>query len=83
MRVLARRMLSRKVSVAAVIEFALWAGLVHVLFGLVWTFMHYDVVMRLEADLQTVFPAGAGLVAFGVMTLLWPLLLLAGMLCGT
>lgn len=78
-----RRLLSRKASVAAMLEFGLWVGLVDVLIGLVWTFLHYDSVTRMGAALQAMFPAGAELVAFVVTTLLWPLLLIAGPLCGT
>lgn len=82
MRTTARRLLSRKASVAAMLEFGLWAGLAHVLMGMVWTFLHYDTVARMETELQTVFPAGADLIAFGVATLLWPILLITGPLCG-
>jgi hypothetical protein len=77
-----RRLLSRKVSVAAMFEFGLWVGLVHILVGMTWTFLHYDAVARTEAQLQSLLPAGADLVAFGLSTLLWPVLLIAGPLCG-
>ena len=76
-----RRLLSRKVSIGAMLEFGLWLGLVHVLIGLVWTFIHYDTVMRLEGQLQTLLPAGAELAAFGITTVLWPLVLLASAVC--
>lgn len=82
MRTTLRRLLSRKASVAAMLEFALWVGLAHVLIGMTWTFLHYDTVTRMETELQTAFPAGADVVAFGVTTLLWPILLIAGSLCG-
>lgn len=78
-----RRLLSRKVSIGAMLEFGLWLGLVHVLIGLVWTFIHYDTVTRLEGQLQTLLPAGAELAAFGITTLLWPLVLLASTVCAT
>jgi len=78
-----RRLLSRKVSVGAMLEFGLWWGLVHVLIGLVWTFLNYDTVTRLVGPLQTLLPAGAELAAFGLTTLLWPLMLLSSALCGT
>ena len=78
-----RRLLSRKVSIGAMLEFGLWLGLVHVLIGLVWTFMHYDTVTRLEGQFQTLLPAGAELAAFGITTLLWPLVLLASAVCPT
>lgn len=82
MRTKARGLLSRKVSVGAMLEFALWLGLLHVAIGIVWAFLHYDTVTRMEAELQTTLPAGGDLVAFGVTTLLWPILLIAGPLCG-
>jgi hypothetical protein len=78
-----RRLLSRKVSVGAMFEFGLWLGLLHVVIGLVWTFLHYDAVTRLEVELQTLLPAGAEVAAFGLTTLLWPLLLLASVGCMT
>ena len=71
-----RRLLSRKVSIGAMLEFGLWLGLVHVLIGLVWTFLHYDTVTRLEVQLQTLLPAGAELAGFGLM-------LLASAVCAT
>jgi hypothetical protein len=77
-----RRLLSRKVSLGAMLEFGLWMGLVHVIVGLVWTFLHYDTVTRLGDQWQTLVPAGAELVAFGVTTLLWPLMLIASVVCG-
>lgn len=77
-----RRLLSRRVSVAAMVEFGLWVGLAHILVGMVWTFLNYDTVARLETQLQATLPAGADLVAFGVTALLWPLMLIAPALCG-
>jgi len=78
-----RRLLSRKVSIGAMLEFGLWCGLLHVVIGLVLTFLHYDSVTRLGAQLQTMLPAGGELAAFGVHTLLWPLVLLASAVCPT
>lgn len=77
-----RRLLSHRVSIAAMLEFGLWAGLAHVLIGMVWTFVNYDAVTRIETQLQPLLPAGADLVAFGVTTLLWPMMLIASVLCG-
>lgn len=79
---LVRRLLSRKVSVEAMIEFGLWAGLAHVVVGVVWTMVHFDTVTRLEVALQPLLPAGAELVAFGLATVLWPLMFLASVFCG-
>ena len=79
---LVRRLLSRKVSVEAMIEFGLWAGLAHVVVGVVWTMVHFDTVTQLEVALQPLLPAGAELVAFGLTTVLWPLMFLASVFCG-
>ena len=82
MRMLVRRLLSRKVSVEAMMEFGLWVGLAHVVVGVVWTMVHFDTVTQLEVALQPLLPAGAELVAFGLTTLLWPLIFLASAVCG-
>ena len=82
MRMLVRRLLSRKVSVEAMMEFGLWAGLAHVVVGVVWTTVHFDTVTQLEAALQPLLPAGAELAAFGLTTLLWPLMFLVSAVCG-
>lgn len=76
-----RRLLSRKVSVESMLEFLLWAGLVHVLIGLAWSFIHFETVERLEDGLRLLVPAGAEVVAFVLTTLLWPMMLIASALC--
>ena len=68
-------MLSRKVSVEAMIEFAMWIAIPYLLIGIVWTFFNADDVTRIETQLATRMPAGSDLVAFGVTTALWPFLL--------
>jgi hypothetical protein len=78
-----RRLLSRKVSVESMLEFLLWAGLVHVLIGLAWSFLHFETVERMEDGLRPLVPAGAEVVAFGLTTLLWPLMAIASALCGS
>jgi hypothetical protein len=76
-----RRLLSRKVSVEQMIEAVLWLALPYLVIGLVWSFLHADQVQLIETELLTALPAGANLVAFGEVTLLWPLLLLGGEVC--
>lgn len=76
-----RRLLGRKVSVEQMIETLLWLSLPYLVIGLVWTFLHPDQVQLVEASLLTKFPAGADLVAFGEVTLLWPVLLLGADIC--
>jgi len=76
-----RRVLSRKVSVEQMIETAMWLAIPHLTIGLVWSFFHADQVQLIEAQLLTKLPAGANLVAFGQVAVLWPLLLLGGEVC--
>lgn len=76
-----RRLLSRKVSVGDVLELGMWLAIPYIVIGLAWTFFHPEQVQLIEADLLTIFPAGADLVAFGQVTLLWPVLLLGGDVC--
>ncbi|WKG00979.1 hypothetical protein [Mycolicibacterium sp. HK-90] len=76
-----RRMLSRKASVEQVLETLMWLSLPYLVIGLVWTFFHPEQVQLIETSLLTKFPAGADLVAFGQVTLLWPVLLLGADVC--
>lgn len=76
-----RRLLSRKVSVEAMIEFGLWLAIPYLIVGIVWTFLHADFVQLAEDQLNKQFPAGANLLAFGQATVLWPLYLVAPELC--
>jgi hypothetical protein len=76
-----RRRLSRKVSIVAMIEFAMWIAIPYLLVGIVWTFLHADDVARIETQLQTRIPAGSDLVAFGATTALWPFLLVGPEFC--
>ncbi|AKS34112.1 hypothetical protein [Mycolicibacterium goodii] len=76
-----RRILSRKVSVEQLIETAMWLAIPYLTIGLGWSFVHADQVRLIEAQLLTELPAGADLVAFGQVALLWPLLLLGGGAC--
>lgn len=83
MRTRTRRLLSRKVSIGGMLEFGLWVGLGYLVIGMVWTFVNYDAVDRIEAELTPVLPAGADLIAFGLTTALWPQMLIASFVCGT
>ena len=76
-----RRILSYKVSVEQLIEVAMWLAIPYIVIGLAWTFFHPDQVQLIESELLTRVPAGANLVAFGQVTLLWPFLLASGGLC--
>ncbi len=76
-----RRVLSRRASVAAMIETAMWLAIPYLLIGLVWAFFDAEQVRAIETALQTRLPAGADIAAFVQTTLLWPLLLLGTDLC--
>jgi hypothetical protein len=76
-----RRQLSRKVSIEAMLEFGMWLAIPYILIGIGWSFLHADYVGQLESELLVRLPAGANLVAFGVTTALWPLLLIAPTTC--
>ncbi|HEX7426138.1 MAG TPA: hypothetical protein VF328_03945 [Mycobacterium sp.] len=74
-------MLSRTVSVEAMIEIAMWLAIPYLLIGIVWTFFNADDVARIEIQLETRMPAGSDLAAFGTTTALWPLLLVGEEVC--
>jgi hypothetical protein len=76
-----RRLLSRKVSIEAMLEFALWAAIPYLLVGIVWTFFNADDVARIESRLETRLPAGSDVGAFGTTTALWPFLLVGHEIC--
>ena len=54
-----RRLLSRKVSIEAMIEFAMWIAIPYLVIGIVWTFFNADDVARIESQLETRIPAGS------------------------
>ncbi|MCA4725982.1 hypothetical protein [Mycolicibacterium fortuitum] len=76
-----QRILGHKLSVEQVLETLMWLALPYLVIGLVWTFFHPEQVQVIEASLLTKFPAGADLVAFGQVTLLWPVMLLGADVC--
>ncbi|NOR03916.1 hypothetical protein HGK72_28100 [Mycolicibacterium fortuitum] len=76
-----QRILGHKLSVEQVLETLMWLALPYLVIGLVWTFFHPEQVQVIEASLLTKLPAGADLVAFGQVTLLWPVLLLGADVC--
>jgi hypothetical protein len=78
-----RRALSRKVSIEAMIEVAMWLAIPYLIVGVVWSFATADDVQRIETELQARLPAAAELVAFGITTALWPVLMIAPEVCTT
>ena len=67
-----RRVLSRRVSVEAMIEFALWMAIPYVVIGLAYAFFRTEQVALIESQLQTRLPAGADVAAYGLTALFWP-----------
>ncbi|MGV0791610.1 hypothetical protein [Mycolicibacterium sp. XJ1819] len=74
-------MLSRRVSVEAMIETAMWLSIPYLLIGLVWAFFDAEQVRLVETQLQRLLPAGAEIFAFVVTAGTWPVLLLGVDLC--
>ena len=76
-----RRLLSRKISIAAMLEFAMGIAIPYLVVGIVWTFFNADDVARVETHLQTRLPAGSDVAAFGATAALWPFLLAGHEIC--
>ncbi|MGE2736166.1 hypothetical protein [Mycolicibacterium vaccae] len=81
LRVATRRFLSRRLGVADVIEIGLWAAIPYLIVGLVWAFFQVEDVRHLEDLLQTRLPAGANIIAYLVVTALWPVYLMVPTVC--
>lgn len=69
-----RRLLSREVSIAALLELAMWLAIPYLVIGIGFTFVVPDFADRADLRLQPILPAGANLVAFGESVLFWPVL---------
>ena len=67
-----RRILSRRVSVEAMIELAMWLAVPYVVIGLVFAFFKAEQVALIETQLQTRLPAGSDIAAYGLTALFWP-----------
>lgn len=76
-----RSLLSRKVSISAMIEFAMWISIPYLVIGIMWTFFNADDVARIETHVETRLPAGSNLAAFAATTALWPFLLFGHEVC--
>ena len=77
-----RRALSRRISIEALIELAMWLAIPYITIGVIWAFLHPGQVQRFQQPLEQLVPAGADLIAFGQTVLLWPALVIAPLLCG-
>jgi hypothetical protein len=76
-----RSLLSRRLSVADVIEIHLWLAVPYVTIGLGWAFFNVDKVRHIEETLQTLVPAGGGMAAYLLVAGLWPVYLLVPTVC--
>lgn len=78
---LLRRILQRPVTVAALLEFAVWLAVPYIAIGATWAFIHADRVNELEVAWSKASPVGANIAALGEATALWPALLLLPTSC--
>ena len=76
-----RRVLNYEISIATLIEVAMWLAIPYLLIGLTWAFFHVEAVQHLHDQLNKILPAGAEVVAYVLAALLWPALLLLPPLC--
>ncbi len=76
-----RRILSYEVSIATLLELAMWLAVPHLLIGFVWAFFHVEQVEQLHVQLQKLLPAGAEVAAYVEAAALWPVLLLLPPVC--
>ena len=76
-----RRFLGHRLSVEQLIEIALWLAIPYLLVGVTWAFLHPLDVQRIETTLWTLLPAGANIIAFGLVVGLWPFMLIAPLVC--
>lgn len=85
---LLRRVLAYPVSIATLIEAALWLAVPYLIAGLAWSFFHPDGIERVQTQLEQQFhlPAGSAyeMAAVAEVTVLWPVaLLLPSHACAT
>jgi hypothetical protein len=67
-----RRVLRYQVSIGVLVELAVWLAIPYLCIGFVWTLFHTEQTGQLETRVESVSPVGAGVVAFGLVTALWP-----------
>ena len=76
-----RRVLSRRVSVEAMIEVAMWLAIPYLVIGLGWAFFDAEQVQIIETAWQTRLPAGSEILAFMQTALMWPFMMLGVDVC--
>lgn len=81
LRTATRRLLSRRLSVADLLELGLWLAIPYVTIGLAWAFFHVEEVRQLENLLQSGLPAGGGMLAYLLVAAVWPVHVLVPAVC--
>jgi hypothetical protein len=76
-----RRLLSRRVSVEAMIETAMWLAIPYLVIGLLWAFFDAEQVQAIETMLESRLPAGSEILAFVQTALMWPFMMLGADVC--
>jgi hypothetical protein len=76
-----RRLLSRRVSVEAMIETAMWLAIPYLVIGLLWAFFNAEQVQAIETMLESRLPAGSEILAFVQTALMWPFMMLGADVC--
>lgn len=66
------RLLNYHVSIGALVEVAFWLAIPYLCVGMAWTVFHPEQTQQIQTRLERVFPVGADIGAFGLMTALWP-----------
>ena len=81
LRTATRRVLSKRLSVADVMELHLWLMIPYVTIGLGWAFFNVERIRHLEDLLQTLVPAGGGMFAYLLVAAFWPVFLFVPTVC--
>ena len=76
-----RRVLGHRMSVAAMVELAMWLAIPYLLVGLVWAFFDAEQVQLFETVFRNRLPAGAEVLAYVQTAVLWPHLMLGADVC--
>ena len=76
-----RRILSRRVSVEAMLETLMWLSVPYLVVGLVWAFFDAEHVHAVDTALRHRLPAGSDIGAFVLTALNWPARLFGIDLC--
>ncbi len=76
-----RRVLSRRVTVAAMLETLMWLAVPYLVIGLTWAFFDAEQVQTIDTALRSRLPAGSDIGAFVLTALNWPARLFGIDLC--